>query len=490
MITTPERHEREAGSANQHFRALLRDRPLEVFVVVSLSIPLTLILNLALQTRMMADDFCTSSIGRDAGLIEGYLIQYRTWAVQPSNVLIKNASGLLGSGSIPALAVVQFGILGAAFWYLLREIDVERRISFLWRLIGVLSALLALYLLAPKPIQSFFWLASLVHYTLPLALSAALLTLVIRQARAQTPPTAFFTGLFGLLCLIAAGFSESYLAAQTGALGAGALLSAINRRGRRELLPLFIVGIVFTGAMAVFIITAPGNIIRRASFPFSLDPIRFIIDTVIMAHALLVVMIANFSPLAIGLMIAVGFTFNQRFSIIKPVERPVWRILLVIYLTVILPFGAFASIGIYATGYPPPARTYVILAFIVLSASTALGAIASATLGRRVRERTGLRLLAGIVAAASIVSLIQSSQLLPLMTAHARAWDERDSLLWRLVQSGERDPVIPPLEVDLATLDGLETIGPDPDHWVNQCAARYYRVETIRVDETRTPEAP
>lgn len=459
---------------------LLRTHPLEGAIIVCLLIPLVLAIVLGTHTRMMTDDFCTSSLGRDAGLIEGYLIQYRTWSGQPLNVLIKNGVGLLGSGTIPALGAFQFVILGSSFWYLLAQIDADRRIPPRWRLIAVLAALLALFALTPEPIQSFFWLAALVPYTLPLALSAILIGLVIRQARAGTTPSSVVVGRFGLICLIAAGFSESYLVAQFGALCAGVLLTGIAGWRRRALLPLFIVGLVLTGAMALFILSAPGHAIRRAAFPVAPDPVKVIIDTLATTHALLLIMIANFSPLAVGLMGITAFTISLRFPVINRIEHP-RRILVAVYILILLAFGTFAAAGIYSTGYPPPSRTYVILAFILLVSAGIVGVVAGVLTRGRISASASLRLLAVVAVATAALSLIQSGQLLPIMRAHAQDWDARDRLVWRLSNEGVTDVAVPPLTVDLAAFDGLDTIGPDPSAWVNGCAARYYRVETIRV---------
>lgn len=462
---------------------LLRHHPLEALIGVSLIVPLVLAIILAAQTRMMTDDFCTSATGRDAGLIEGYLIQYRTWSGQPLNVLIKNAVGILGSGSIPVLAALQFGILGVSLWYLLAQIDADRRIPTGWRLIGVLAGLLALFMLAPEPIQSFYWLAALVPYTLPLSLSAILIGLIARQARAGTPPTPVVIGGFGAISLIAAGFSESYLAAQLGALCAGLVLAGVVGWRRRALLPLFLVGLVLTGAMALFILSAPGNAVRRAIFPISPDPLKIVVDTIAVTHALLLILIVNFSPLAVALTVVTGFAIHLRFPVISRIAHP-RRVLLAVYIFLLLTVGAFSGAGIYSTGYPPPSRTYVILAFFILVAAGIVGGVAGVLARGRFSARASLRMLTVVVVATAALSLIQSSQLLPILSAHARAWDERDSQIWRLSNDGVRHVVVPPLTVDLAAHDMLDTIGADPTGWVNGCAARYYRVETIAVDDS------
>jgi hypothetical protein len=60
-------------------------------------------------------------------------------------------------------------------------------------------------------------------------------------------------------------------------------------------------------------------------------------------------------------------------------------------------------------------------------------------------------------------------------SAWAARWDVRDAQIRQDRSAGRLDLVVKQVEV----IHTLEDLGPDPQHWINNCASIYYGVRTI-----------
>ena len=61
------------------------------------------------------------------------------------------------------------------------------------------------------------------------------------------------------------------------------------------------------------------------------------------------------------------------------------------------------------------------------------------------------------------------------LAARAQQWDARDAVIRAQIAAGATQIQT----VALDSIAGLEEMQPDPNHWVNVCAARYYNVDEI-----------
>ncbi|MDZ4767985.1 MAG: hypothetical protein SGJ24_02565 [Chloroflexota bacterium] len=94
-------------------------RPLAI-ALGFLIVPLLLAAFLGWHARLMADDYCTMSLGRDQGVIGGLVAQYNEWSGQPTNILTKNAIGIIGTDVIPLLApLLLLGLCASCAWMLM-----------------------------------------------------------------------------------------------------------------------------------------------------------------------------------------------------------------------------------------------------------------------------------------------------------------------------------------------------------------------------------
>ncbi|MBI3152307.1 MAG: hypothetical protein HYZ21_09250, partial [Chloroflexi bacterium] len=57
----------------------------------------------------------------------------------------------------------------------------------------------------------------------------------------------------------------------------------------------------------------------------------------------------------------------------------------------------------------------------------------------------------------------------------AQRWDERETYIYSLIESGETDLVIPSMD----GYEGTKEMDLQANFWVNRCAAAYYDVDSI-----------
>jgi hypothetical protein len=65
----------------------------------------------------------------------------------------------------------------------------------------------------------------------------------------------------------------------------------------------------------------------------------------------------------------------------------------------------------------------------------------------------------------------------------ANEWDTREYQIRAAAVAGTQDIQVAAFTVDLGKVAGLDTISSDPNQWVNVCAANYYGVKSLAVQE-------
>jgi hypothetical protein len=88
-----------------------------------------------------------------------------------------------------------------------------------------------------------------------------------------------------------------------------------------------------------------------------------------------------------------------------------------------------------------------------------------------------LSMLGMAVYSARMIPLIMSD--ISPLRARATAWDQRQELIYQEKAAGVTHIIVPAFD----NIDHINELHLEEDHWVNQCAARYYRVEGISAVE-------
>ena len=464
------------------------ERILQIGLIAAFALPLVAQVLVGSYTRMMADDYCTSYAGRTQGLIDAFVTQYNTWAGQPSNILFKNAVGMVGSWIIswlPLAVVVSW--LTALAWTLtgiFKGLSIPRWVILLVAAVCLFAILDG----SPLVVQSLYWLAAVVPYTMPLVVGTLYVGFLARVVRSEKPigvPTLLISAV---ICFIGGGFSEAYVATQMAALLAGIGICALSPTPalRKRALPVLIAGLVATVLVLAVILAAPGNAVRRANFPSPPPLPTFVMSSAVQAVALVAVSLVSFSPFG-ALLTVIGFAIlaHRYPPSAKPPITPVH--VLAFLILMFLPVTAYIAVGVYGTGGVPPARTYIIPQTVIVGTLALAGyatrphiRIPVVSAGRkRVLQQVGGVVLIMLVFLGPVRTAVRTLQTLPAFQTFAAEFDQREQLIAAAKAQGETRLVVAPFTIDVAERVGLDTIGRDSAFWVNACAARYYELEAI-----------
>ena len=192
---------------------------------------------------------------------------------------------------------------------------------------------------------------------------------------------------------------------------------------------------------------------------------------------------------------AVAFLFPAGLALLDPApaSRSRWQSVLLASSIIVVVGLALIVLALmpsfYAMGAPQPGRARVIPQYILAIGSTAIG-FAVGTSVRAFWPRIASS--AAMVAACAVVLLgvsvlgpLRSTQAALSLASDARAfaarWDAVDEQLRAARASGVADARVPSVPMD-GTIRGMDFLGREAADWLNQCAARYYGLRSIRAE--------
>ena len=292
------------------------------------------------------------------------------------------------------------------------------------------------------------------------------------------------------LALIAGGTSETWAAIQIALLALATAGGVTLLRGSNQRALLIGCGAGLAGGLIALglLLAAPGNAVRQAALAdinlTGMSLTELIIPTLLTTASTLASALGVWGPtiyLAL-LLIGVWVGMNGRIRPAPLRSRRAWGWIGGSALVLLLLIAATIAPAFYAMGVQPSERNYIIPAFFL--ALTALTWGLAIGFSQRPAPRPPHPLIqAGLVAligALLLFPIIQHAGETPRLQTYAAAWDAQDALI-RAAAAESRIVTVAPLPVDLAALANLESLGPDPAHWINGCAARYYDVDQITV---------
>lgn len=448
-----------------------------------------------LSMRWMSDDYCYAAAAAEGGITGAIGVYYEQWfgrLTQAGGVALATMLGTWFAAVFPALLIL---IWALSLYWLIYELASWFGLARPRQIAWILAPVLLLCILAgiPQIFQSLYWLSGVFPYTVPLVMLTLMLAWIVRNLRPQASalaegltvetggsirqlPLVVIAGT-SVMALIAALASESYAVIQAGLIGWSWLALLLNRRIRRPLILPIISWSVVTGIAFFILLSSPGNTYRSGFFSPTTDPLTLLSRSLESTAALIIASLIYFAPVTLVGAIAathLAARHTERPRITR--SAPFILLILAVGFTLLLALNVPA---IYATSLPPPARVYSISQFVLVGVFAALGFV----IGLRAR-RTSPVLNILTIAILVILPLMASVRLLgyadPVMR-FARDWDAQSATIQAQIDSGVRDVIAPPLSIDLAATSGLDTLTASPGWWLNDCAARYYGVESFTI---------
>jgi hypothetical protein len=414
----------------------------EPMILITALAAFAYLLSGVVYARYMADDFFyATELGRH-GLLADQVWWYVHWSGRYSATLVSALAEWLGAWDVAPVLVLVAALWLAALFSLCRSFPTLAPLLLVATLVG-----------APSLSQSWYWQIGLVSYVAPLAVC----TLAVGAITGKRPLTA------ALLCVVAAGFSETYVVAQTTALAlALPTIWYYARPFSRSVLAAFGGSLIGLGLVAF----APGTAVRRAQEPPT-DPAGM---ALLHGAADALALISSLAPILLLVALA-GALLGQS----RPLPR---SLLLILPISVFLIATACIAASWYGEGFTSPGRTVIVPTYAAVCAAAVWGRVAAGCLPglawlRPMRVPTLIVLTVLIASGAFIRVQIWDQAAAP----YAGAWDARDRIVR---QSHVADPTIPYMRNPF----GLGEPGAG-EAWIGPAFAAYYHRSGVRVVQPR-----
>jgi hypothetical protein len=477
-------------SRESHEKLILRIVPWIIFC--ALMFPILLHAYLGIFSRYMADDYCTLGSLRALGLLQSQVYWYSSWSGRFSFTLVINLLELIGpvvTSLIPGMTLLLWVSIGAVLFHRLAS-NLGYRLTIIWAMTIQALVIFAVIAGVGNVFQSVYWLTGVVTYSVPLLLTTGYLlwvTLKFTQGDERFSTGDIFVSF--LLPFIAGGFSETYVAVQTTALGLGiCIVLLLTNRGLRSPRALALsIGLLGSLLALILVAVAPGNSVRQDLFaaPLSIFEVLSrslsnlkIFLSILLNQELVTVLVTILIP-GIAVWLLKPTTGNQHPYSLK---NKISILLGIPILAATLAFVSFVPYE-YALSSYPDARVLITTRWIVYSGIVFWSFSIGSMIPKRMTYLPPLRIGASIILIlVGVVICILSYQtsggiyeMRPVMREFAHAWQSRHEKLLSAVDDGEE--LI--MAASLRHMGGLAEIGYNPKEWINRCVAQAYGIEEV-----------
>lgn len=438
--------------------------------------------------RMLGDDYCSMYIGQRLGLLRSIWYWYKSWHGGFSASVADWLLSLLGPGALPFHTLVflsiwvVFAALAARQALHSRGYSSHHPIVFFSLAVFLVFTTLGL---SPDIIESLFWWGGARGYVSPLVLSilyAAVYYYFETSSAKRVHIRVWSLISFGLAFFIG-GFSETFTPVFVVLLAGLTMLRGLRCRFSIKNASMLFLGAGFVGSVFSLLVMmlAPGNSIRQGYFPAPPDAFTILRVAFVSFLGYLSSILASPYQLT-GLLgstlgsVWLGIKMNRENGIASPGG---WRIFAVLLTGLVLAFGCFPP-AVYGTSEPPPERTLIAPAFLLVTAFLVAGFSFGEWVAPRSRQGTAL-LPTLLVLACGLVFFSASgmAQKLYAMDAEhiefAQRWDEVDAQIRAAKNSGLPEVHIP----SLTNWADAEYPTDNPKYWPNVCYSDFYDINVL-----------
>ncbi len=436
------------------------------------------------HTRFMADDYCSAYYANRFGLLRSIWYWYITWSGRYTAfafdwlILIKTF-GPYGAHLVPPISIMIWLIATIAAIYTSLKMLTPHSSNLGIAIAISTSFVLAVIVLSPDIAQSYFWLNGMRSYSLPLVIASIYVFLfqwIVPRLKSDKV-VMWVCVLAFLLTFGNGGFSETYAVLQLMML---AFLTGLRLLSNdRKLDATFkLLAAATLGALAsvIVIALAPGNALRKATFPPSPDilPWMEISSGAYLSYLQDILVSPQKITALVGAVLVsawAGAGYKEQLNIKH------WTIPTQILGGLALSFICIPP-AVYGYSEPPPARTLSIAAFALVAFWMYAGFLTGSRLAGRVRSSVqleiGLLVSASLmIAIASILTLAYVNQNQNAYISFAQKWDEADTQILQARAEHLQSVTIPKMD-NWAALDRPSD---NPKFWATACYTEFYGIQ-------------
>ena len=431
--------------------------------------------------RFQADDYCSSTLIRKQGFWRAQSSYYMQWSGRFATMFftaIIDKLDLFGHQLLPIILIIS--LLISSYLLINSIINVfhyklSKSIIFCISLVIVFFTLIT----TPNLYQSFYWRSGSITYTLPIILFNLLLVILIDSLKNRI--TWWNILLCSILSFITMGFSETNTAMQLVLMTLCLICLIIYKRFTKEQkinINLWYVALLSSLLGFTLLLLAPGNRVRMNYMPQPPDFTQWIYLSNRYALGLLY---NNFTSNLVSRFISglIGITIGLIFPV--NLINPSKNLKLYALTSFIVVYGllvAACAPSAFAESAYLEERAQTGANFVI----TFIWIIGSILIGVYFAHKFSNKSLKIVIFVSLIVSnificweVIYFSKTLPEYYKKAVLWDARAEYIKNQKDEGSVELIVPSID----SIDGLFELSPDPNHWVNRCAAGYYQVNSI-----------
>lgn len=448
-------------------------------------------------SRYAQDDYCYAYRVRETGFWNTQVSSFVVKAEYVSNRFSTTLGHSLveelgGPRFVPWLLTLEILAWGTSLVYLLHHVGKTwlSGTSLLQELLAALVILFFGLYLAPEQYQLLFWLAANQTYLVPLILATFLLGRFLAHVR--SPGVNPWKALeMGCLSFFASGFSETTGVWQFVIWSMVFTCSVLPTRkpggvNSRTLRAYVVINGLASAAALFLLALSPAN---NRSPNWSPGSLPVLVGNSLLHGAEFLWFTVRSTPLPFIALAAFGFLVGSvPRSERRVTSRSALAGILVMFVAIYL-LSAANMVPIKlaeASDSYPGARSLLPTQYSLVIGFFASGWWLANAFWRSAPAWLSAPLAAsllGLMAVLLFVYVLRATprvvELLPQFTARAKAWDLRQEMILEDKAAGMMDLLIPQFD----SVFGITELKPDPNNWVNLCAARYYGVSSLTAVE-------
>jgi hypothetical protein len=440
-------------------------------------------------SRHLADDYCAIDF-----LLTDFptalWINYMNVSDRFSNFMLITLSEAIGPWTVSVLPALMLTLWVIGIAWLMFESSRFSGQAWDKLLILTLTFLLAFLALlqAPNRFQILYWRSSMSAHFAPLVFMPFLASSILRSIfAAEKKPTAFWTPpLLFFASFIVGGFSEPTVLVMIPLLALAIFCAWFWMKPPTRKTALTLLTVSFVGAALALVVMAvsPAHAFRLSNAAPPSIPVAFMrafdYGFEFILNSFRTLPLPTLFTGLIPFLIFYNLYISPSPVLTSEQRKRIYILLIAIpILSYLLTVASFLP-SVYGQSFPVQRARFTGQLCMVAGLMIEAALLGSLSAQYRPRITNVLKWTSVVLLAVSALYPLRAAWLVlgevPAYRERAALWDEREVMIFLLIEEGQTDPIVPQFDGVL----GVKELDVNANHWVNRCAAKYYGFNSIR----------